>query len=135
MPELSERREDIPDLFAHFLREEGFLGEADSEALQILQSANWSGQADELKSLAQKLCARSDGRGSIQASDLPSRLKELSEAAPDYIKYDPEVSLESLKNQYIKLALQHWQCKKRAAKALGISVKTIYNKETLGALA
>ena len=64
----------------------------------------------------------------ITDKDLLEILNNSSKSLKKMIKYDPSLSLESVINNYIQMSLDHFQSKKKSAKSLGISVKTIYNK-------
>lgn len=44
------------------------------------------------------------------------------------ITYYPEVSLADIERKWIRSALFHFKNKSKAARALGITTKTIYNK-------
>ena len=85
----------------------------------------------ELKNLCERLAALISDKNNIEASDLPLNIREFGEL-PLFIKYNPKINLKKIKNLYIRLAVEHFQCKKTAARALGISVKTIYNKKIEG---
>ncbi|HKE82793.1 MAG TPA: sigma-54 dependent transcriptional regulator [Vicinamibacterales bacterium] len=75
VPPLRERREDIPDLLAHFLALFSRAHrmpepEIRSDALQQLTSYDWPGNVRELKNVAERLVVGSRG-GRIDASSLP----------------------------------------------------------------
>ncbi len=52
-----------------------------------------------------------------------------------FIKYSPEINLSRLVNFYISMSLRRFQSKRKAAEALGVSVRTIYNKIQSGEVA
>lgn len=131
VPDLRERTQDIPKLIQYYLAKNRFTGDVEQKVLDILKNYNWKGNVMELKNLCVRLSAICSGQDCIRVSDLPLNIKE-SEGLPLYVKYNPKVSLEKIKNRYIKLAIDHFKCKRKAAEALGISVKTIYNKELEG---
>ena len=120
LPPLSERIEDIPKLALLFNRQNGFKGCFSEEAEQALKSHLWRENITELKELCLKI--------SLLPADTKHILKEDLPLKKDIVQYNPNMSLEELINLYISLSLDHFKSKKESAKALGISVKTIYNK-------
>ena len=133
VPELRERRGDIQKLFYYYLSQSGFKGAVEGKVFDVLRNYAWRRNVTELKELCLRLSSLCTGEESIVVSHLPLSIREAREL-PLTIKYNPKVKLEKIKNWYIKLAVDHFQCKKKAARALGISVKTIYNKEMEGFL-
>ena len=80
LPPLRERREDIPLLARHFLRqaaEEMGLEEKHllAETTQVLQSKSWPGNVRQLQNLCQQLCVMAPGE-QILPEDLPASLKD-----------------------------------------------------------
>ncbi|WP_424943170.1 sigma-54-dependent transcriptional regulator [Aliiroseovarius crassostreae] len=76
VPALADRREDIPELAAHFLemfnREQGLtLRDLSEEAQAMLQAQNWPGNVRQLKNMMERVLILGDGTGAIQASELP----------------------------------------------------------------
>lgn len=65
VPSLNERRDDIPELAAHFLKEisAGYkqpVKEMDKEALALLQQYHWTGNIRELRNIIERLIILSD---------------------------------------------------------------------------
>ena len=126
LPSLKDRTMDIDDLFRSFLYSQGFSGAIDSEASSILEKYSWPGNLTELKNFAAKCALICKGRN-ITLADIPEQMKNQFNLAY-FVKYNPKIDLKTLTNFYISLALNHFGSKKEAGQALGISVKTIYNK-------
>ena len=133
VPNLREREQDIPELVRYYLLKNNFKGDVDTQALDVLKNYSWKGDVAELKQLCAQISDACSSQESIKASDLPLNIREFR-GSPLFIKYNPQINLEKVKSWYIKLALDHFKCKKRAARALGISVKTIYNREVTDAV-
>ena len=78
LPALSDHREDIPLLARHFIRRSAEatglpLREIDGDAMAVLQSHDWPGNARELRNLIERLLIMApDDSPSIQAAMLPS---------------------------------------------------------------
>ncbi len=124
IPSLSERREDIPVLLEHFL---GPYVKIAPDAMSILTKYNWPGNVREL----QNLCSRwrilkTENR--ITINDLPKSLLATNPYQNVGIEYDPSMSLAEMNKIYILHALEHFTSKREAAKALGITIKTLYNR-------
>ena len=75
LPNLRERREDIPVLTAHFLRNKvnprnGKLFQITRKALEVLSAFDWPGNVRELENAIERACALCEA-GTIRVSDLP----------------------------------------------------------------
>ena len=133
LPLLKERQEDIFPLISFFNEKNHFKGEFDNKALEFLHSYSWYGNISELKNICLKLSILYKEKHIISKKDLSYIIKDLSVDTVD-IKYSPNLTLNDIMNLYIEKALTHFGCKKACATALGISVKTLYNKIKTGAV-
>ena len=125
-PLLVERKEDIPELLALFLKQGGFQGQFTSKAIEALKSHDWKGNVVELKNVCSQISTLYKYKA-FDVRDLPiSTHKDIQVKL--FVKYNPKITLEELINYYISESLNHFKSKSKSAKALGISVKTIYNK-------
>jgi two-component system nitrogen regulation response regulator NtrX len=75
VPPLADRREDIPELAAHFIRvfnaTQGLpLREISEEAKAMLQSMHWPGNVRQLKNVIERVLILGDGTGEIAAAEL-----------------------------------------------------------------
>ncbi len=78
VPSLEERREDIPLLAAHFIKElhtsQGLTARPLSdEAGALLQTMPWPGNARQLKNVIERVLILGDASGPIEAKELPSQ--------------------------------------------------------------
>lgn len=128
LPSLSERQDDIVDLIGIFNKEHNFYGHITSNALQVLKSHNWKENITELKNVCLQISILLAGKEYV----IEKHLDEIIPQETPLTSYNPEMSLEDLINNYIQMSLIHFQSKKKSAQALGISVKTIYNKIKTG---
>lgn len=76
VPSLEERREDIPELAAHFIEEmnsaQGLPLRAISEdAIALMQTMEWPGNVRQLKNLIERVLILGDGSGPIETRELP----------------------------------------------------------------
>ncbi|MHC0052850.1 nitrogen assimilation response regulator NtrX [Actibacterium sp. D379-3] len=76
VPALDERREDIPELSAHFIAEfnrvQGLpLREMSDEAQALLQTMLWPGNVRQLKNVIERVLILGDGNGPISVAELP----------------------------------------------------------------
>jgi len=129
IPSLRERHEDIKVMAELFLNQ----GKSESKiltsgALEKLTSYFWPGNAHELKNIMERTYILTDGQY-IEASHLPEFAQEVKvEKVEAPVKY-VEFTLFDLEKKHIIDTLDHLQGNKtRAAKTLGITVKTLYNK-------
>jgi DNA-binding NtrC family response regulator len=130
IPPLRERREDVPALVAHFLRQfnQRFRREVsgiDPEALSALMAYDFPGNVRELENLIERAYALG-ARDTITLADLPS-LTAGARAAPAGATTLP--TLAQVEKELIIRALQMYKNdKERAANALGLSRRTIYRR-------
>ncbi len=76
VPSLEERREDIPELAAHFIDEfnaaQGLpKRELSEDASALLQTMVWPGNVRQLKNMVERVLILGDGTGPIEARELP----------------------------------------------------------------
>ena len=132
-PPLRHRKGDIVGLIEHFLKKNnahGYLGsgcQVSEEAMKSLMRYNWPGNIRELQNTCERLQILSEGH-LIMPGDLPDHIKD-----PDtkviMDAYDPTITIHELEKRYIIKALCHFEGNKtQASNALGITVKTLYNK-------
>ncbi|KMK75164.1 sigma-54 interaction domain-containing protein [Alkalihalobacillus pseudalcaliphilus] len=137
IPSLRQRKEDIPLLFKHFLLNSVVDMENDiemtDEVLAILLEYNWPGNVRELKNTAQYVISMMEGR-ILKKEHLPQHLHQKSlqtyssfqqiESLPKMMKkMERDIISEILKDYPNDM-----EGKRMAAKRLGISVATLYNK-------
>ncbi|MCB0411948.1 MAG: sigma-54-dependent Fis family transcriptional regulator [Bdellovibrionales bacterium] len=131
-PPLRRRKEDIVALVEHFLMNGNstFLNrgrQMSEEAMKILLRYDWPGNIRELQNVCERLQILSEGHV-IMPGDLPDNIRN-----PDQKivldDYDPTLTLHELEKRYILKALNFFEGNKtQAANALGITIKTLYNK-------
>jgi DNA-binding NtrC family response regulator len=126
IPALRERREDIPPLVYHFIRqfnaEAGYAVEGvRQDALELLVDHAWPGNVRQLENVIERAVILRKA-GLVQPSDLPPEMG--SNAAGDSSR-----SLDELERQHILQLLE--ECggnRSRVARILGISRRTVYRK-------
>lgn len=157
IPPLRQRRDDIPVLCHHFLARVGRrLGKQVAEiapaAMRQLKSYGWPGNVRELINVITRLIVGADGTTieepeviealySAQgepAGDEPVRSPNgggdpsaiaHGQDAPDTNRLQPGQTIEEAERELIRVTLDHVQGNRtRAAKLLGISRKSLYNK-------
>jgi DNA-binding NtrC family response regulator len=131
IPPLRDRRDDIPLLVDHFVRNSSIIAKRTArvspEAMEVLRGYTWPGNVRELENVIERALILCDG-GLIQPDHLPLgvRLEPSLRTQPG----DGELTtLEELERRYIKRVLE--ECKghrQKAAKILGISERNLYRK-------
>ena len=127
LPPLRDRREDIPVLINHFLdnfcknkRKKTLL----PEVMTVMMQYNWPGNVRELKNTIERLIVMTED-DSISIGDLPENIRMASSTAAE----GTEAILSGVEKKHILKVLHEKQGNKTlAAEALGISLKTLYNK-------
>jgi transcriptional regulator with PAS, ATPase and Fis domain len=125
MPALRERREDVPALVAHFLKEFSAPGKRlriEPAALDLLVAYEWPGNVRELRNEVQRLVALEEG-GDIRPESLSPRI--LAYKPPDTtrpVEGGLKALVEDLERRVIRACLlRHGWNKSRAALELQVS--------------
>src|SRR5467141_3491552 len=132
VPPLRERREDIPSLINHFLRRFNKRFHRDvrgvaPEALAALSAYTFPGNVRELENLIERAFAMG-AREQIALNDLPS-LSKTPMASTPVTSPESVPALADVERELILKALAVFKDdKEAAAKALGISRRTIYRR-------
>ena len=135
LPPLRQRREDLPLLVTHFLRQigarEGSAKHASPAALKRLAEYAWPGNVRELRNVLQRAYVMTPG-SEIADQWLP-RNELLGAAAPPRRSTSLEIPvgtpLAAAERRLILATLEHFgHHKERTAAALGVSLKTLYNR-------
>jgi DNA-binding NtrC family response regulator len=136
VPSLNERKDDIPVLADHFLNEIcGDYGipvkKIEKDALETLQSRNWTGNIRELRNVVERLVIMSDK--TITKQDVIDYSGPSSKAENKGIDFDKFANLQQL-NDYVersfienKLDKNSWNTSK-TAEDIGISKKVLEEK-------
>jgi DNA-binding NtrC family response regulator len=142
LPPLRERREDVPLLAAHFLRqaaEEKKLGPCTlaPDALELMMRHDWPGNVRELENLIERSVVLR-GQGEITACDLPAELQGVGEREREPGAEAPRSAqtgtafhevVDRFEADLILRALEqtHWN-KNQAARLLGLNRTTLLEK-------
>ncbi len=131
LPPLRERREDIPLLIEHFLKERGHgteLAAIPGEVLRSLYAHDWPGNIRELQNVLQRYMAM----GRLDFLDNNGHAPQASNGAvfePASPERDLRISVESFERNLILKTLEENQWRReRTARALGVSRKTLFRK-------
>ncbi len=136
LPALRERRQDIPLLAQHFLddigRREGQVKHFSPEVLARLTHYHWPGNARELRNVVHRAYVMATG-DTILNECLPT-LSAIeaplagSQGAPR-ITVELGITLAEVERLFTLATLEHFgRHKERTAAALGVSLKTLYNR-------
>jgi two-component system NtrC family response regulator len=132
IPPLRSRREDIPLLVDHFLshfcaRHQRGSKQLDDAAIEILCKANWPGNVRQLRNIIERLVVTVSGE-KIGVSHLPKDLCEAANSQSRQITTLAEAA-ESAERTAIQAALIESDFhRERAAKILGVSIRTLHYK-------
>jgi two-component system response regulator AtoC len=133
LPPLRERLEDLPLLVTHFLQDmgqrEGAFKQATPAALERLAQYRWPGNVRELRNVLQRAYVMTNGR-EITDQWLPrdAAPQALAQAA-GVLEMPVGTPLAVVERQVILATLKHFgHHKERTAAALGVSLKTLYNR-------
>ncbi|MGH1364128.1 MAG: sigma-54-dependent transcriptional regulator [Calditrichia bacterium] len=121
LPPLRERREDIPLLIRHFLKNETSRPNFSQEALQLLCKHSWPGNVRELENIVMRLSALHPN-SKIRAADIPADLHIINSDAGRLL------SLEETEKLHIKNVLSSASDLADAARILGIDPATLWRK-------
>lgn len=130
---LRKRPRDVGLLIEHFLKDDKFghsvVRSVSPKAMEILKSYAWPGNVRELQNTVErfKILVESEV---ITENDIPFNVKNSeSESETDYFDDSSTLLLAQVEKRHILRVLSHFKGNKtKAADALGITVKTLYNK-------
>ncbi len=144
LPPLRERREDIPDLVRHFVREMGAelrkaVGNVSDEAVAALEAHDWPGNVRELRNVIERSLIMCDGPV-LEASHvlIQKRVRLVEKGSAQAAVENPDsealrdISRMASAKAEIELILKvmeevRWN-RRKAAERLGVSYKTLWNK-------
>jgi DNA-binding NtrC family response regulator len=148
VPPLRERREDIPLLVEHFLREHalrvgGTMKKMEHYAQEFLERYPWPGNISELRNSVERAIAMAEGT-TIKPADLPSKVTQKIEATAETptASSEPRTRLpigstlddfvRSQEKLFINETLKFNNgSREKTASMLGISIATLYRKMEL----
>ena len=131
LPPLQARGSDVKLLAVHFLnrlsRSAGIAKEFDPEALELLQSYSWPGNARELKNVVERAFILAGDM--ITCECLPVEVRGDGRLPSAGLQAPVGTPLDDVVRSHTLATLDHFEGNKtRAAEALGISLKTLYNR-------
>jgi DNA-binding NtrC family response regulator len=133
LPDLRERREDIPLLIGHFLKSAAERDQVEvryfsNEAMRLLLGSDWPGNVRELENAVECALAMGD-ESPLAIADLPPHISGLEGGAGAGETLLEVPTLEELERRCILRALEATRGNHlRAAEILGIDRRTIYRK-------
>jgi DNA-binding NtrC family response regulator len=132
LPTLDRRREDIPLLVDHFIKELGphmakDIRGADNDCLEGLKTRRWPGNIRQLRNTVERALVVTRGP-LLSVGDLPPEPPSGPDAAPAFeIRLGSRIDV--VEKELIVRTLDLTEGNKaRAAEILGISLKTLYNR-------
>lgn len=130
LPPLRERREDIPELIAHFLKKnEQPEDKIDAATTRALMNYHWHGNIRELENIIERMIILS-GDDKITADLLPSQFQGLTADTGSLSIDIPDegISIDEVEKQLINKAMKKaGGNKSNAAKLLGITRRKLYS--------
>jgi len=135
VPPLRERKEDIPLLVETFIREMN--REHGRKVTGITRGAadrmmeyDWPGNVRELKNTIEEMVVFTQGKRALDVSDLPIALREQRPQRAVDLNLAVGMSMAEIEKRAIEATLRSvGHDKQRAAKILGIGLRTLYRKQ------
>ncbi len=142
LPPLRDRRDDIPMLARFFAddyasKNNMAVSPIDTRALELLVAHGWPGNVRELKNAIERAALIAAG-GPIRPEHLPAEVQRVTGGVPvmardpgnrDTVSLPVGMTMDDAEREMIRTTLLHTSGNKtRAAKILGISLKTMHNK-------
>lgn len=136
LPPLRQRKEDIPLLVEHFLKriaaeQRKKIRGLRPDALEVLIGYRWPGNVRELENIVERVVTLAEGPY-IGIDDLPIYLREGAAAAEDSVALagykDTILPWEGYEKMIIENSLRKYGTFNKAAKALGLTHKTVATK-------
>ncbi len=135
VPPLRERKEDISLMVETFIRE--FNREHGRKVTGItrgvadrLKQYDWPGNVRELKNTIEEMVVFAQGKRVLEFSDLPIQLRQQRPASGEDLNATVGMSMQELERRAIEATLRATGYdKQKAAKILGIGLRTLYRKQ------
>lgn len=133
IPELRERRQDIPLLVEAFLDEfnkshDKSVTGVSRGAMDALRTYNWPGNVRELRNCIEGMVAFARPNAVLGVSDLPPHLRE-QKASADGLRVHVGMTMEEVERAIIEKTLQSTgHNKEKTAEILQIGLRTLYRK-------
>jgi two-component system, NtrC family, response regulator AtoC len=136
VPPLRERLDDLPNLARTILEEigdrEGGRKSIGPEVMEMLQAYEWPGNVRELRNALYTAFLLSESP-ELEVASVPDEVlgapRRYPETGARAIRIPVETSIREAERQLILMTLAHMEGRKdRTAEALGVSVRTLYNR-------
>ncbi|HET9252807.1 MAG TPA: sigma-54 dependent transcriptional regulator [Candidatus Eisenbacteria bacterium] len=135
VPPLRERREDVPILVETFIRE--FNREHARKVTGVTRGVvdrmmeyDWPGNVRELRNTVEEMVIFAQGKRVLDVSDLPITIRQQRSAAAQDMNLTVGMSMNEIERAAIEATLRSvGYDKQRAAKILGIGLRTLYRKQ------
>jgi len=135
VPPLRERREDIPLLVETFTEE--FNEEHDRKVTGVTRGVvdrmmeyEWPGNVRELKNTVEEMVIFAQGKRVLDVADLPIALRQQRPAGGQDLNLNVGMSMQEIERAALEATLRAvGYDKQRAAKMLGIGLRTLYRKQ------
>jgi DNA-binding NtrC family response regulator len=135
VPPLRERREDIPPLLDAFLRE--FNREHGRKVTGVsrgvmdrLMQYEWPGNVREFRNTIEEMVIFAQGKRALEVSDLPIALRQQRPPAGGDMNLSVGMTMNEIERASIEATLRSvGYDKQKAAKILGIGLRTLYRKQ------
>lgn len=130
---LRKRPSDVPLLIEHFLKDNrsgvSLVKAVSPKAIEVLKKYHWPGNVRELQNTVERFKILCDSE-TITENDIPFNLKSpILNSETDYFDEPSSFLLEQVEKRHILRVLNYFKGNKtKAAEAMGITVKTLYNK-------
>ncbi|MGH9809869.1 MAG: sigma-54 dependent transcriptional regulator, partial [Terriglobia bacterium] len=135
LPPLRDRKQDLPLLVEHILRDLNTKHSRQVRGLQpetaeLFQGYSWPGNIRELRNVLERaviVCDR-DVIGRAHLPDDFGRGRAAASSDLSYLRFPPGATVDAVERELILQTLATTSNKTRAAELLGISLKTLHNK-------
>jgi DNA-binding NtrC family response regulator len=134
LPPLRVRREDIPLLASHFLRESAHahgktIERITRNALDLLSRYDWPGNARQLRNVVDSMVIAGRSGRDLDVGDLPQHVRDDAAAQPLEIRLPTGATMAEIERVAIEETLKACDYnKEKAAKMLDIGLRTLYRK-------
>lgn len=132
VPPLRERKEDIPELVAHFIRHHGFSRRIEKKmsatAMHRLAEYRWPGNVRELKNVVERAIILSGDSPTVTVEHLGLPAVAKPDEVPKVaLLFGNEPTLDDIEKQYLEILLKrHAGYRRRVAEILGVGERSVY---------